>query len=172
MLFLLSLRFGQISPLAFFRWFLSEVAVKKNHLKKARGEIWLKQSERRNNTKNYQDEDKKSAINKLILWFFFWIFYFLFLKEKNQLNIIKWNLLTHWYFWWIPFCNFYYYLVLFISLTASQFFMGYLMLKFYSLRNFYDKYIFMFHCNHLSLLYSFKYFNLILIIYTQLYTFK
>ena len=33
-------------------------------LKKARGEIWLKHSERRNNTKNYQDEDKKSAINK------------------------------------------------------------------------------------------------------------
>ena len=30
--------------------FLSEVAV--NHLKKARGEIWLKRSERRNNTKN------------------------------------------------------------------------------------------------------------------------
>ena len=46
---------------------------KKNHLKKARGEIWPKRSERRNNTKtkkqkqkktNYQDEDKKSAINK------------------------------------------------------------------------------------------------------------
>ena len=36
----------------------------KNHLKKARGEIWPKRSERRNNTKNYQDEDKKSAINK------------------------------------------------------------------------------------------------------------
>ena len=35
-----------------------------NHLKKARGEIWPKRSERRNNTKNYQDEDKKSAINK------------------------------------------------------------------------------------------------------------
>ena len=34
----------------------------------ARGEIWPKRSERRNNThthkKNYQDEDKKSAINK------------------------------------------------------------------------------------------------------------
>ena len=43
--------------------FLSEVAV--NHLKKARGEIWPKRSERRNNTKKpYQDEDKKSAINK------------------------------------------------------------------------------------------------------------
>ena len=39
-----------------------EVAV--NHLKKARGEIWPKRSESRNNTKNYQDEDKKSAINK------------------------------------------------------------------------------------------------------------
>ena len=36
----------------------------KNHLKKARGEIWPKRNERRNNTKNYQDEDKKSAINK------------------------------------------------------------------------------------------------------------
>ena len=40
----------------------------KNHLKKARGEIWPKRSERRNNTKkttkNYRDEDKKSAINK------------------------------------------------------------------------------------------------------------
>ena len=44
--------------------FLSEVAV--NHLKKARGEIWPKRNERRNNTKkkNFQDEDKKSAINK------------------------------------------------------------------------------------------------------------
>ena len=41
----------------------TEVAV--NHLKKARGEIWPKRSERRNNTKKtYQDEDKKSAINK------------------------------------------------------------------------------------------------------------
>ena len=36
----------------------------KNPLKKARGEIWPKLSGRRNNTKNYQDEDKKSAINK------------------------------------------------------------------------------------------------------------
>ena len=38
----------------------------KNHLKKARGEIWPKRSERRNNTKKktYQDEDKKFAINK------------------------------------------------------------------------------------------------------------
>ena len=42
--------------------FLSKVVV--NHLKKARGEIWPKRSERRNNTKNYQDEDKKSAIKK------------------------------------------------------------------------------------------------------------
>ena len=57
-LFLLSLRFGQISPLAFFRWFTAtsdrnaescKVAI--NHLKKARGEIWPKRSERRNNTK-------------------------------------------------------------------------------------------------------------------------
>ena len=33
----------------------------------ARGEIWPKRSERRNNTqKNYQDEEKKSAINKKI----------------------------------------------------------------------------------------------------------
>ncbi len=45
--------------------FLSKVAV--NHLKKARGEIWPKRSERRNNTKNYQDEDKKSAINKKLI---------------------------------------------------------------------------------------------------------
>ena len=36
----------------------------RTHLKKARDEIWPKRSERRNNTKNYQDEDKKSAINK------------------------------------------------------------------------------------------------------------
>ena len=47
----------------------------KNHLKKARGKIWPKCNERRNNThtqkkkkkkkkKTYQDEDKKSAINK------------------------------------------------------------------------------------------------------------
>ena len=37
----------------------------KNHLKKARGKIWPKRSERRNNEKKtYQDEDKKSAINK------------------------------------------------------------------------------------------------------------
>ena len=35
-----------------------------NRLKKARGEIWPKRSERRNNTKNYQDENKKSALNK------------------------------------------------------------------------------------------------------------
>ena len=40
--------------------FLSEVAV--NHLKKARGEIWPKRSERRNHIK--KDEGKKSAINK------------------------------------------------------------------------------------------------------------
>ena len=37
-----------------------------NHLKKARGEIWPKR-ERRNNTKNYRDEDKKSAINKKLI---------------------------------------------------------------------------------------------------------
>ena len=36
----------------------------KNHLKKARGEIWPKRSERRKQQKNYQDEDIKSAINK------------------------------------------------------------------------------------------------------------
>ena len=42
--------------------FLSEVAV--NHLKKARGEIRPKRSERKKQHKNYQDEDKKSAINK------------------------------------------------------------------------------------------------------------
>ena len=44
--------------------FLSEVAV--NHLKKARGEIWPKRSEKEttHTKKNYQDEDKKSAINK------------------------------------------------------------------------------------------------------------
>ena len=39
--------------------FLSDVAV--NHLKKVRGEIWPKFSEK--NNKNYQDEDKKSTIN-------------------------------------------------------------------------------------------------------------
>ena len=41
------------------------------HLKKARGEIWPKRSERRNKKKkqkkNYQDEDKKSAINKKLI---------------------------------------------------------------------------------------------------------
>ena len=46
--------------------FLSEVAV--NHMKKARGEIWPKRREGETTTKkkqkNYQDEDKKSAINK------------------------------------------------------------------------------------------------------------
>ena len=36
----------------------------KNHLKKARGEIWPKRSERRSNTKSCKDEDKKSPINK------------------------------------------------------------------------------------------------------------
>ena len=52
-LFLLSLSFGQISPLAFF---LSAVAV--NHLKKVRGEIWPKRSEKRNNTKKKQQTTK------------------------------------------------------------------------------------------------------------------
>ena len=42
--------------------FLSEVEL--NHLKKARGEIWPKRSEEDTTKKNYQDEDKKSAINK------------------------------------------------------------------------------------------------------------
>ena len=44
--------------------FLSEVAV--NHLRKARGEIWPKRSEKKQQQqkKNYQDEDKKSTINK------------------------------------------------------------------------------------------------------------
>ena len=38
----------------------------KNHLKKTRGEIWPKRCERRNNTKKpYQNEDKKSATNKI-----------------------------------------------------------------------------------------------------------
>ena len=41
--------------------FLSEVAV--NPLKKARGEIWPRHSEKET-TQNYQDEDKKSVINK------------------------------------------------------------------------------------------------------------
>ena len=53
-LFLLSLRFGQISPQD--SAFLSEVAV--NHLKKARGEIWPKPSERRNNTKSTEMRTK------------------------------------------------------------------------------------------------------------------
>ena len=44
--------------------FLSEVAV--NHLKNARGEIWPKRSEEET-TKNYHDEDKKSAINKKLI---------------------------------------------------------------------------------------------------------
>ena len=76
-LFLLSLCFSQISPLAFFRWktwsktwgdrqqlwkavitgdTVTRLSIPirghgKNHLKKARGEIWPKRSERRNNTK-------------------------------------------------------------------------------------------------------------------------
>ena len=37
------------------------------HLKKAWGEIWPKRSERRNDTKKYQDEDKKSTINKKLI---------------------------------------------------------------------------------------------------------
>ena len=37
-----------------------------NHLKKARGEIWPKRSEEKKPKKNYQDEDKKFAINKKI----------------------------------------------------------------------------------------------------------
>ena len=44
--------------------FLSEGTV--NHLKKASGEIWPKHSEKKLQKKNYQDEDKKSTINKLI----------------------------------------------------------------------------------------------------------
>ena len=40
-----------------------------NHLKKARGEIWPKRSERRNNAKTTKDEDKKSAINKNEFYF-------------------------------------------------------------------------------------------------------
>ena len=38
----------------------------KNYMKKARGEIWPKRSEKKKQHKNYQDEDKKSAINKKI----------------------------------------------------------------------------------------------------------
>ena len=34
------------------------------HLKKARGEIWPKCSEKKKQHKNYQDEGEKSAINK------------------------------------------------------------------------------------------------------------
>ena len=49
--------------------FLSEVAV--NHLKKARGEVWPKRSEKKKNKKkkhkNYQDEDKKSAMKKKLI---------------------------------------------------------------------------------------------------------
>ena len=37
----------------------------KNHLKKARGEIWPKRSARRNNTKTTKMRKKKTAINKL-----------------------------------------------------------------------------------------------------------
>ena len=44
--------------------FLSEVVV--NHLMKARGEIWPKHREEETTQKNYQDEVKKSAINKKI----------------------------------------------------------------------------------------------------------
>ena len=48
----------------------SEVAV--NHLKKAKGEIWPKRSEKetthtQKKKKNYEDEDKKSAINKKLI---------------------------------------------------------------------------------------------------------
>ena len=45
--------------------FLFETQDAVNHLKKARGEIWSKRSEKKQQ-KNYQDEDKKSAINKKI----------------------------------------------------------------------------------------------------------
>ena len=51
----------------FLKIYCGLFAVAVNHLKKARGEIWTKRSERRNNIKktNFQDEDKKSAINKI-----------------------------------------------------------------------------------------------------------
>ena len=51
----------------------------KNHLKNAKGEIWPKRRERSNNTKNYQDEIKKSAINKKLI-----LIYCLY--EKNFTN--------------------------------------------------------------------------------------
>ena len=46
-----------------------------NHLKKARGEIWLKCSEKRNNTKTTKMRTKKSAIDKKLILVIdlFWI---------------------------------------------------------------------------------------------------
>ena len=76
-----SLRFGQISALAFFRWlawrqyflgirlqdsaFLSDVTV--NHLKKARGEFWPKRSEEETTQKLPRWGQKSAKMKKLIL---------------------------------------------------------------------------------------------------------
>ena len=43
------------------------------HLKNARGEIWPQRNEEETTQKNYQDEDKKSAINK---------------KKNNKINFL------------------------------------------------------------------------------------
>ena len=67
-LFLLSLRFGQISPLAFFRWFTAtldrntescnRITWRRPEGKFGRNVVKKKQH------KNYHDEEKKAAINK------------------------------------------------------------------------------------------------------------
>ena len=82
---LLNLR---INFFIYYGLFLSEVAV--NHLKKARGEIWPKRSERRNKTKNYQEEDKKSAINKKKLILINELVTFLNEQELICLHTVKW----------------------------------------------------------------------------------
>ena len=59
-----SLRLGQISPLAFFRWLTYPrsrlITWRKPEVKFGRNVV------KKNQYKNYQDEDKKSAINKKI----------------------------------------------------------------------------------------------------------
>ena len=70
------LRHGPRSRMDFLAYLVFHSRVRTEFLSKARGEIWPKRSERRNNTKkkkkiiiktNYQDEDKKSAINKKLI---------------------------------------------------------------------------------------------------------
>ena len=88
LLFLLSLRFGQISPLASFRWFFtatsdrndescnripsnyclpirgcSKITWRRPELKFGRNVV-KEETTQKKKKKNYQDEDKKSAINK------------------------------------------------------------------------------------------------------------